>query len=140
MYKFCNGILIKLLRKGIYPYEYMDSWEIIHETPLLPKKDFCNELNLEDISDRDYEHAQKVFNEYCTNMGKYNDLHFQTDTFLLADIFEKFMNKCIEKYVLDPSHFLSAPGLAWQACFKKNKNEFVIINRYWYFINDRNRN
>ena len=61
-YKFCNGNLNKfvlLLRKGVYPYEYMDSWERFNETSLPPKKSFYSELNLEDISDKDYLHAQK---------------------------------------------------------------------------------
>ena len=67
-YKFCNGDLYKfvlLLRKGVYPYEYMDSWERFNETSLPPKKDFYSELILEDISDKDYLHAQKVFEEFC---------------------------------------------------------------------------
>ena len=104
-----------LLRKGVYPYEYMDSWERFNETSLPPKKDFYSELTLEDISDKDYEHAQKVFKEYCTDMGDYHDLYVQTDTLLLADVFEKFRKKCIEIYGPDPSYFFSAPRLAWQA-------------------------
>ena len=59
-YQFCNGDLNKfvlLLRKGVYPYEYMDSWERFNETSLPPKKGFYSELNLEDIKDEDYEHA-----------------------------------------------------------------------------------
>ena len=57
-----------LLRKGVYPYEYMDSWEKFNETSLTAKKDLYSELTLEDFSDKDYEHAQKVFKEYCTDM------------------------------------------------------------------------
>ena len=53
------------------------------------------------------------------NLGKYHDLYVQTDTLLLADVYEKFRDKYIETYGLDPSYFLSAPGLAWQACLKK---------------------
>ena len=63
-YNFCKGDINKfvmLLRKGVYPYEYMDSWEKFDETSLPPKKDFYSELILEDISDSDYEHAEKVF-------------------------------------------------------------------------------
>ena len=61
---------------------------------LLPtKNDFYSELKLEDISDKDYEHAQKVFKEYCTDMGDYHDLYVQTDTLLLAAVFEKFRDK-----------------------------------------------
>ena len=62
-----------------------------------------------------------------------HDLYVQSDTLLLADVFEKFRNKCIEIYELDPAQFLSAPGLAWRACLKKT-NKIRIINRYLYVI------
>ena len=128
MYQFCNGDLNKfvlLLRKGVYPYEYMDSWERFSETLLPPKNDFYSELTLEDITDKDYNHAQKVFEKYCTDMGDYHNLYVQTDTLLLADVFEKFRDKFIEIYRLDPSYFLSAPGLAWQACLKKTERKNI---------------
>ena len=81
------------------------------------KKDFYSELNLEDISDEDYAQAQKVWEVIeINNRGEYHDLYVQSDTLLLADVFEKFRDKCIKIYRLDPSHFLSAPGLAWQPC------------------------
>ena len=64
-----------MLSKGVYPYEYMDSWEQFDETSLPPKEDFHSELTLEDISDKDYAHAQKVFKEYCTDIGDYHDLY-----------------------------------------------------------------
>ena len=108
IYQFCNGDLNKLvllLRKEVYPYEYMDSWERFNVT------------SLPNIMDKDYNHAQKVFEEF----GDYHGLYVQTDTLLLADVFEKFRDTCIEIYGLDPSHFLSAPGLAWQACLKRQK-------------------
>ena len=123
MYKFCDGDLNKfvlLLRKDVYPYEYMDSWERFNETSLPPKKSFYSELNLEDISDKDYLHAQKVWDVFeIRNLGEYHDLCVQTDTSLLADVYENFRNMCHEKYELDPSHFLSGLGLAWQARLKK---------------------
>ena len=74
----------------------MDSWERFNETSLPPKKDFYSELTLEDISDKDYEHAQKVFKEYCTDMGDYHDLYVQTDTFLLPDIFENLETNALK--------------------------------------------
>ena len=110
MYQFCKGDLNKfvlLLRQGVYPYEYMDSWEKFNETSLPDKKYFYSELNLEDITYKDYLHAQEVFEELCTGIGDYHDLHVQCDTSLLADIFEKFRDKCLEIYGLDPSNFLS---------------------------------
>ena len=121
-YNFCKGDINKfrlLLRKGVYPYDYMDSWKRFEEESLPDKESFYSELNKEYISDSDYEHAKKVFNKYCKNMGDYHDLYVQTDTLLLADVFENFRNMCLEIYELDPSYFYSAPGLAWQACLKK---------------------
>ena len=67
----------------------MDSWERFNETSLPDKIYFYSELNLEDISDKDYLHAQKVFEKFCTDIGDYHDLYVQTDTFLFADILKK---------------------------------------------------
>ena len=109
-----------LLRKGIYPYEYIDSWERFDETSLPDKEAFYSSLNMEGITSVDYRHAKRVYKEFkLKNLGDYHDLNVQIDTLLLADVFENFRNKCIEIYELDPAHFLSAPGLAWQACLKK---------------------
>ena len=92
--QFCNGDINKfvlLLIKGVYPYDYMDSWERFHETSLSDKKSFYSELYLKDITDKDYEHAQKVFEELkLKNLSDYHDLHVQSDTLLLADVFENF--------------------------------------------------
>ena len=106
----------------------MDSWEIFGETSLPDKEAFYSELNLEDITDEDYEHAQKVWKVFgIKNLGEYHDLYVQSDTLLLADVFENFRNKCIEIYELDPAHFLSAPGLAWQACLKKTEVKLELL-------------
>ena len=130
-YEFCNGELNKfilLLRKGVYPYEYMDSWQRFDETSLPDKEAFYSNLNMEDITDADYRHGKTVF-EYLinNNLGDYHDFYVQSDTLLLADVFENFRNTCIKVYELDPAHFLSASGLAWQACLKKTevKLEFL---------------
>ena len=83
---------------------------------------------MKDIADVDHRHAKKVlYNLNYKNLGDYHDLYVQSDTLLLVDVFEDFRNKCIEIYELDPAHFLSAPGLAWQACLKKTevKLEFL---------------
>ena len=81
---------------NIYEYEYMDGLDTFDEI-VLPNKDaFYNELNVEDITDEDYIHAQKVFKEFkLTNLGEYHDLYVQSNTLLLADVFENFRNKCI---------------------------------------------
>ena len=107
VYQFCNGDINKfvlLLRKGVYPYEYMDSWQKFDEKRLPPKKTFYSNLNLEDISDEDYAHAQKVWDVFEINdLGDYHDLYIQSDTVLLADVYEKFRDMCLDKYELDPT-------------------------------------
>ena len=106
----------------------MDTWEIFNETSLPPKESFYSELNLENISDKDYLHVQKVWDVFeIKNLGEYHDLYIQSDTLLLADVFEKFRNTCIEIYEFDPAHFLSAPGFAWQACLKKTKVNLELL-------------
>ena len=86
-------------------------------------------MRLKDITDKDYIHAQKVFQEFkLKNLGNYHDFHVQSDTLLLTDVFDNFRNMYIEIYDVDPAHFLSAPGLAWQASLKKTGVELRIIN------------
>ena len=130
-YQFCNRDLNKfslLLRKGVYPYEYMDSWEKFNETELPDKESFYSELNKEGITDEDYVHAQKVWDVFeIKNLGEYHDLYVQSDAILLAEVYENFRDKCIEIYQLDPAHFLSAPGLAWQACLKNTGVELELL-------------
>ena len=80
--------------------------ERFNETPLPDKKTFYSESNLKDITDKDYEHAQKVFEESKLKyLGGYHDLYVQSIAFLLEDVFENFRNKCIEIYELDSAHF-----------------------------------
>ena len=106
----------------------MDSWNRFKEESLPDKEYFYSELNKEHITDEDYAHAQKVWDTFkIKNLGEYHDLYVQSDTALLADVFENFRDKCIEIYELDPAHFLSAPGLAWQACLKKTEVELELL-------------
>ena len=123
-----NNKFVLLLRKGIYPYEYNDDWDKFKETQLPLMKDFHNTLNQTDITKEDYEHAQKVWNTFnIKNLGEYHDLYVQSDTLLLADIFENFRETCQRIYKLDPTHFLLAPGLAWQACLKMTKVKLELL-------------
>ena len=124
-YEFCNNDLNKfvlLLRKGVYPYEYADTWEKCSKISLPSKEDFYSNLNMEDISDIDYRHANNVFKVFkLENFANYHDLYVQSDTLLLAEVFNNFRDMCIKEYELDPAHFLSLPGLVWQTCLKKTK-------------------
>ena len=109
-----------LLKKSIYPYEYVDSWERFNEVSLPEKVAFYSELNLEDISDEDYIHVQKVFKWLkIKNLGENHDLYVKSDTLLLADVFENFRSMCLKIYELYPVKFISAPGLAWKPILQK---------------------
>ena len=68
------------------------------------------------------------------NLCEYHDLYVQTDTSLLADVFEEFRDTCIETCGLDPSHFLSAPGLAWQACLKKTNVNLELLTDVYMLL------
>ena len=133
-YRFCNNDLNKLvllLRKGVYPYEYIDNWEGFNETSLLSKNSCYSNLNMENIEDIDYRHGNNVFNKLkLNNLGEYHDLYVQSDTLLLADVFENFRDMCLKEYELDPAHFLSLPGLEWQACLKKTNVELELLTDY----------
>ena len=126
--KFCNGDFNKftlLLRKGVYPYEYVDCWEIFDETSLPDKKSFHINLNINSITGVNYRHGKRGFKGFIIkNLSEYHDLYVQCGTLLLADVFEKFRNKCIEICKLD--HILSAPVLTCQACFKKIRVELEL--------------
>ena len=133
-YSFCNNDLNKiklLLRKGVYPYEYMDSWERFNETSLPSKKEFYSNLNMEDIDEIDYRHGNNVLKSFkLENLGNYHDLYVKSDTLLSADVFEDFRDMCIKEYELDPAHFVSLPGLAWQVCLKKTNIELELLTDY----------
>ena len=106
----------------------MDSWKRFKEESLPDKEYFQSKLSNEHITDEDYAHAQKVWRTFkIKNLGDYHDLYVQSDTALLADVLENFRDKCIEIYRLDPAHFLSAPGQAWQACLKKTEVELELL-------------
>ena len=100
-YQFCKGNLNRFImlleEKGVYPYEYMDNWEKCNEISLPPKKIFYSELNLKNITDKNYACAKKVWGVFeIRNLGEYQNLYVQTDTFL-ADI--EILEICILIYM-----------------------------------------
>ena len=109
IYEFGNKDINKfilILRKGVYPYEDMDSWEIFDETSFPDKEAFFSSLNMEDITDVDYRHAKRVLKKLNNkNLGDYHDLYVQSHTVLLAGVLENFRKKSIEIYKLDSAYF-----------------------------------
>ena len=109
----------------------MDSWEKFNEISLPSKEDFYSNLNMEDIDYIDYRHGNNMFRGFkLEHLGDYHDLYVQSDTLLLANVFENFRNMFIKEYELAHAHFLSLPGLAWQACLKKTNIELELLTDY----------
>ena len=126
--EFNNKHCELLVKKGIYPYEYMDSWNKFNDLELPSKDNFYSKLNMSGVSDNDYDHARLVWNEFgIKNMGEYHDLYLLTDTILLANVYESFRKVCMDNYGLDPAHFYTAPVLAWKACLKKTEIELELL-------------
>ena len=120
-----------LTRKGVYPYDYVSSIEKLSETQLPPKDKFYSKLNDEDISDEDYQHAINVWNTFkCKTIKDYHDLYLKSDVLLLADVFENFRKTCLKHYNLDPAHYYTSPGLAWDACLKETGQELQLLHDY----------
>ena len=120
-----------LTRKGVYPYDYVSSIEKLSETQLPPKDQFYSKLNDEDISDEDYQHAINVWSTFrCKTIKDYHDLYLKSDVLLLADVFENFRKTCLKHYNLDPAHYYTSPGLAWDACLKETGQELELLHDY----------
>ena len=121
-------------KKGIYPYDFMDSMEKFENKELPKIEDFA--LNEEHISEKDYNHAKEVWNAFrIKNMGEYHDLYLQSDVLLLTDVFENFRNTCMQYYGLDPCHYFTSPGLSWDAMLKMTKVKLELmtdINMYQF--------
>ncbi|KAG1651860.1 hypothetical protein GQR58_026696 [Nymphon striatum] len=125
--KHCSGNV--LLRKGVYPYDYMDSLAKLDETSLPPKNAFYSKLNDSNISDDDYKHAQSVWNIFkMKSMRDYHDIYLKTDVLHLADVFENFRDVCLQNYILDPAWYYTAPGLAWDAALKITGVELELLS------------
>ena len=115
-------------QKGVYPYDYMDSFSKFRLK--LPKKEsFYSILNDSNISDKDYEHAQKVWKTFnMKNMGEYHDTYLISDVLLLSDVFENFRKTCLEYYKLDPCHYFTSPGLSWDSMLKMTEIELELMS------------
>ena len=126
--RFQKEKLNLMTRKGIYPYDYMDSFEKFNKTELPTKEEFYSILNNEHISDEDYQHAKNVWNTFqLKTMGEYHDLYLKSDILLLADVFENFRKTCLQYYKLDPCHYFTSPGLSWDAMLKMTNIQLELM-------------
>ena len=120
-----------LIRKGVYPYDWVDSIDKLSETQLPPQESFFSKLSDEGISDDDYSHAQKVWEEFqCKTFRDYHDIYNVSDVLILADVFQNFRDVCIEHYGLDLAWYFTSPGLAWDAALKRTKISLELLSDY----------
>ena len=118
-----------LKQKGFYPYEYMDSEEKFNDTKLPPREAFYSKLSGKGITEKDYKHAEDVWNSFKMKTFKeYHELYNITDVLLLADVFENFRDLCLKIYGLDPVYYFTAPGLAWDACLKMTSVKLELLS------------
>ena len=107
----------------------MDSFKKFSEDKLRDRCKFFSSLKDECINEKDYSHAINVWNAFKMNtMGDYHDLYLKTDVLLLADVFETFIDMCLEYYGLDSCHYFSCPGLSWDAMLKMTGIELELIS------------
>ncbi|XP_077272096.1 uncharacterized protein LOC143902795 [Temnothorax americanus] len=108
-----------LTRKGVFPYEYVDSLDKLRESELPPREVFYSSLTDETASESDYEHATRVWQRFRErDLGEYSDLYLKTEVLLLADIFENFRDTCMASYGLDPAYYYTLPGYTWDAMLR----------------------
>ena len=119
-FKVFKGKRLNLMsQKGVYPDDFMDSFEKFNQTELPTKNQFYSILNDQQITDNEYDHAKKVWKTFkIKTMGEYHDLYLGSDVLLLADVFESFRKGCLQYYKLGPCHYFTSPGLSWDAMLK----------------------
>ena len=130
LYEKFSGEFFRLVKqKGVYPYEYMESFEKFSEDELPGRSKFFSSLKDKCISEKDYLKANNIWNVFKMNtMGDYYEFYLKTDVLLLADVFEKFINMCLDYYGLDSYHYFSSPGLIWDAMLKMTGIELDLIS------------
>jgi hypothetical protein len=108
-----------MISKGIYPYDYIDTYDKLYETKLPSIDKFYSKFSNTHCDKKDYEIAVKVWNLFnCQNLLDYHNIYLKGDVLLLADIWENFKNVCYQIYGLDASYYYTAPSLSWSAFMK----------------------
>jgi hypothetical protein len=118
-----------LLRKGVYPYDYMDGEAKLQETKLPDREAFFSRLRQEECSTENYAHAQQVWHDFgCSTIREYHDLYLKCDVLQLADVFEAFRSMSMREYGLDPAHYVSAPHLSWDAMLRTTRCKLDLLS------------
>ena len=127
--EFSGDLLEIVKQKGVYPFDYMDSFEKFSKNELPDRYGFFSSLKNKCISEKNYSHTLDVWNKFkMKSLGDYHNLYLKTDVWLLVDVFEKSINTCLEYYGLDPCHYFSSSGLSWDAMLKITGAELELIS------------
>ena len=135
--EFIGNKLGPMSQKGVYPYDFMDSFKKFDQTELPTREQFYSILNNQHITNGEYDHARKVWKTFnIKTMGEYHDLYLKSDMLLLADVFKSFRKTCLQYYKLDRCHYFTSPGLSWDAMLKMTniKLELMIDVDMYQFI------
>jgi hypothetical protein len=121
-------ILNLLVQKGVFPYSYLDSFNKLNSSQYPKYKDFYDNLKDRNIDIEDYERGNKLWKHFnCKTFKDYMELYLTCDVLILADCFESFRNLSLEHYGLDPAHYVSTPGLSWDAMLKFTGVELELL-------------
>ncbi|XP_011348064.2 uncharacterized protein LOC105285518 [Ooceraea biroi] len=116
------------MRKGVFPYEYVDCAEKLEDTRLPPCESFYSSLTSNTVFENDYAHAINVWQRFAIlTLGEYSDLYLKTDVLLLVDVFENFCDSCINSYGLDPAYYYTLLGFTWDAMLKHMHIKFELL-------------
>jgi len=128
---FVPGDMSLVTRKGVYPYDYTDSWGKLNENRIPAKDDFYSTLKKTGINESKYDHVVKVWQHFaCTTLGEYSDLYLKIDVLLLSDVFENFRDVCMKTYAIDPAFYYTAPGMSFDCMLKKTKVKLELLTDY----------
>ena len=132
---FSNKTFDLVTRKGVFPYEYIDSWSKLNETRLPSKSAFYNSLKNEEINNNDYSHAKKIWKVFnIKTLGEYSDLYLKTDVTILTDVFENFRDLCLSTLSLDSAHYMTAPGFAFDYMLQYTKVKLEHLKDYDFYL------
>ncbi|CAH0562755.1 unnamed protein product [Brassicogethes aeneus] len=124
-----------LTKKGVMPYDYIDSFNRFNETRLPDIEKFYNKLEKKPCPRRFYQRANEVWSSFgCRDLGEYVDLYMKTDILLLADVFEQFRTSCLKTYELDPAHYFTLPGYTWDCMLKYTEQELELLTDLDMFL------
>ena len=121
-------------QKGVYPYDFMDSFEKFNQMELPNKDQFYSILNDQHITDDEHDHANIIWNTFMIKtVGEYHDLYLVSEVLLLTNVFENFRKTCMQYYKLDPCHYFTSPGLSWDAMLKMTNIKLELMTEIEMF-------